>query len=324
MDGDYTHGDVAEPHVSILTPTYRHGRFLRACIDSVRTQTYSNWEMLVREDGPPDRALLGHLEDMRIRYEGQERRGIWRLGETYNELLAQAHGSLVAILEGDDLWPAEKLTRQVALLEAHPDVVLSFGRAIRVDEDGRELSTWPLVNVPENRPFDARGTLLYGCPIAAVTVMVRRDALERVGGFIQPSGMPAVDYPTWTALAAEGPFIATSELVGLWRIHGGNASSEHVVALTRASRDLALAHAHPAERRAVRRHWRRVESDVQRAVGRSALEQREWQRARAAFTYAAEPRQWNRPLSLLKALAGLCLAALHVPLPRSERRVSDA
>jgi glycosyltransferase involved in cell wall biosynthesis len=283
-------------------------------VESVLDQTYENWELLIREDGEPDAAVLQGIDDPRIRYTGQVPRGLWRLHETYNDLLREARGELIAILEGDDRWPNDKLERQVDVHRRHPDVIVSFGEALRIDDRGEELSRWTLDNVPINEPFDALPFLVKGCPIAAVTAMIRRDALTSVNGFSQPPRMPAVDYPTWMALAETGPFLAVKVILGHWRVHPGNASTEHIVDLARASRVLALEHVGTRQEVAVRRHWDRVEANVLSSVGRSALERGDWRKAREAFAGALKLRTGREPLPFAKTAAGLAFAAMHVPV----------
>jgi hypothetical protein len=314
---------AARPLVTILTPTYhKHRAFISDCTRSVIAQTYSNWELVVREDGPADPGTLAGLDDERIRYTGQESRGIWRLGETYNDLLASASGDLVAILEGDDTWPPDKLERQVAIHLRHPDIVLSFGRALRVDARGREISVWSADDLPFDQPFAGGEHLLFGCPIPAVTVVAARDALESIGGFRQPSGFPAVDYATWLALAARGPLYSSRHILGHWRVHGCNASSEHVLALARGARQLALASVRDERlMRDVERYWTEVEGDVLAAIGREALSLRDWPSARSAFAGSLRRRALSlpqRPGGAAKALVGLALSTLHIPLSRAE------
>lgn len=310
----------SRPIVSIITPTYRHGDFLRSAVNSVLRQTYEDWELLIREDGPADPAALEGIDDPRIRYSGQTPRGIWQLKDTYNELLGEAQGELIAILEGDDSWPDDKLAQQVEVHRRHPDVIVSFGEALRIDERGRELSRWGLDGLPLHEPFDALPYLVKGCPIAAVTAMIRRDALLRVDGFSQPAAMPAVDYPTWLKLAGEGPFLASPTILGHWRVHKANASSEHILALARGNRSIALDHAPVETQKAVARYWDLVEGDVQRSIGRLALQQRSWRDARRSFAGAARLHAWRRPTAFGKAIAGWTLATLHISVPPAKAR----
>lgn len=231
------------PLVSIITPTYNHERFIAQCIESVLAQTYPHWEMIIVDDGSTDKtaAIVKRYQDPRIRYFYQEHKGPFRLGETYNFALRQSQGDLIAILEGDDWWPPDKLERMVPLFE-NPKVVLAHGASYWVVSlsDGRELPLHqrPLTTFPrgivENRPVGEtlRAFLLQlNTPITSVTVMIRRAALAKIGGFIQEPYLPLVDFTTYLRLALEGEFAYTDEISGFWRKHASSitASSCHLI-----------------------------------------------------------------------------------------------
>jgi len=97
--------------VSIITPTFNHEAYISDCIESVLAQTYPNWEMIIVDDGSTDRNLevMSRFKDDRIRVFPMEHVGLAHLDDTYNFALEQANGELVAILEGDDYWTANKL-----------------------------------------------------------------------------------------------------------------------------------------------------------------------------------------------------------------------
>src|SRR5687767_5983622 len=103
------------PKVSILTPTYRHAQFIASTIKSVQDQTFQDWEMLILDDGSDDGTaeIAESGGDSRVRVFREPHRGIDLLDETYNRGLEEARGELIAILEGDDLWHAHKLSTQV-------------------------------------------------------------------------------------------------------------------------------------------------------------------------------------------------------------------
>src|SRR6267378_3541577 len=126
------------PLVSIITPTHNHEQFIGACIESVFRQTYSNWEQLVIDDGSTDTTpnIVSGFRDPRIRLERQANQGPFELANTYNRALSLAKGELIAILEGDDFWPRNKLATLVpAFLDS--DVVLAYGEAVDVDARGQ-------------------------------------------------------------------------------------------------------------------------------------------------------------------------------------------
>lgn len=240
------------PLVSIITPTYNHERFIAQCLESVLAQTYPRWEMLVVDDGSTDKtaAIVKRYQDPRLRYFYQEHKGPFRLGETYNFALRQSQGELIAILEGDDWWPPDKLVKMVPLF-ANPKVVLAHGASYWVVSlnNGRELSfrQRPLESFPrgvvENKPVgESLKAFLYqlNAPITAVTVMIRRLALEKIGGFIQEPYLPLVDFTTFLRLALEGEFAYIDAIAGFWRKHASSITSSFNHLILKGFGDAAL------------------------------------------------------------------------------------
>lgn len=228
------------PVVSIITPTYNHAQFIGACIEGALEQTYEDWEMLIVDDGSTDGTYeeIRKFRDPRIRVEKQSNIGIWRLSKTYNRALARARGQFVGILEGDDLWPTDKLELQVPSLLAS-DAVLSYGQFLRVDARGQSLSRQrhgPSRGTKEQSILEAQRALAdlvtFGLTAMPVTVLIRRAALVAVGGFRQPHYYPAVEHPTWIALARLGSFLRLGVVLGLWRRHLGQTSDRQALALS--------------------------------------------------------------------------------------------
>ena len=212
------------PVVSILTPTYNHERFIAQCIQSAIDQTDRRWEQFVVDDGSTDAtgSIVESYADERLHYIRMPHRGILHLAESYNLALERATGEFVAVLEGDDFWPPDKIERQIRLFE-DPDIVLNFGLAHITDEAGAFLFTVPSARVAARANGRARGptlrALLESNFISAGAVMCRRDALLRVGGFHQPEGVSTADYPTWLQLLRVGRFSSTVENLGYQRNH---------------------------------------------------------------------------------------------------------
>ncbi len=219
----------AEPAVSILTPTYNHERFIGPCIESVLAQTFGSWEQIVIDDGSTDGTadVVRRFTDPRIRYVHQENQGLNRLAQTYNEALRLARAPLIAILEGDDWWPADKLAVQVPAFE-DPGVVLAYGITQVVGESNHQ-SRIPDPSMPFTRSMlfnDPVGSatralldtrmLTYAYP---VTVMLRRRTLEEIGGFQARVGLPVTDYPTILRISLEGRFAYSDRVLGYWRTH---------------------------------------------------------------------------------------------------------
>ena len=317
----------AVPLVSIVTPTYNHQAYIRQCIQSVIAQTDFRWEQIVMDDGSTDGTgdvVLG-IDDPRVRYVRQEHRGIGRLGETYNDALKLARGTLVAVLEGDDFWPSDKLERQLPAFRDE-QVVLSWGKAGETDPSGavRELfpSSSVVAKLQQSSPAEALHYLLEGNYIPASTVICRRSALERIGGFWQPSGIPTTDYPTWLKLCCLGTFMPLDNVLGYWRRHGTQVTAQLDVEMRRVPAfDWAAVVAGQlsnTEQRTLRLSpsiGRRID-DRRRArmdlsAGRTALRERRRDTAKALFRSAA---RGGGTRTRTKALFGLTCATIGVDL----------
>ena len=133
-----------DPLVSIITPTYNHENFISECLESVLAQSYANWEQIVIDDGSTDKTakIVSKFKDDRIKYIRQDNKGILRLGESYNLALQISKGEYIAVLEGNDFWPSDKLEIQIDAMGGS-DAILSWGRAEVMDEKGNLLAVLP-------------------------------------------------------------------------------------------------------------------------------------------------------------------------------------
>ena len=230
-----------QPLVSIISPTYNHEKFIADCIESVLAQSYTNWEMIIIDDGSTDStytiACDYSKKDKRIKSFTQKNIGIFRLGESYNFALKQSAGEYVAILECDDVWLPEKLKIQVDMLEQKPECVLSWGKAYlsatdlsynyylapQVDKD---------VNLFNNKPVGVFLKKFIKNFIPAVTIVIRRSALIEIGGFIQGFNLPLVDVPTTFELLMRGEFAYIDKPLGHWRIYPNQVTKTYIGQMT--------------------------------------------------------------------------------------------
>src|ERR1044071_9954613 len=115
------------PTVSVVIPTYKHPRYILETLDCVFQQTFTDLEVIVVNDGSPDNTadLLKPLaESGRIKYIEQANAG---QAVARNRGIERATGQYVAILDDDDLWPADKIEWQVRELQSHPEAALVYG-----------------------------------------------------------------------------------------------------------------------------------------------------------------------------------------------------
>jgi len=212
--------------VSIVTLTYNHERFISQTIESVLAQTYDDWELIIIDDGSTDQTVevISKFNDPRIHLVSQSHVGLERLSQTYNKALSLANGTLIAILEGDDCWPPDKLEKQIKPFE-DLEVVLSFGLGLHVDENGKVIGKSKGVNFRKVDGIKPRRMFLFGNFITSVTVMIRKDVLLPEG-FIGITGIPFVDFPTWFVLTYKGKFVFIDDVLGCWRKYASQTTTK--------------------------------------------------------------------------------------------------
>ena len=112
--------------VSIIMPTYNRAAYISETIESVRNQTYQNWELIIIDDGSDDytEKIITWLKDERIQFYKTARTGI--VSKIKNMAIEKASGEFLAFIDSDDLWAADKLEKQVAALGQYPDAGFSI------------------------------------------------------------------------------------------------------------------------------------------------------------------------------------------------------
>jgi glycosyltransferase involved in cell wall biosynthesis len=212
------------PKVSILTPAFNFEKYISECIESVLRQSYRSWELIIIDDGSTDETVkkANAFSDPRITVLSEKHRGISKLKETYNTGLKEAKGEYIAILEGDDFIPSEKLKIQTKVFNNFPNVILSWGKTSLWDGSKYVIPLAPDFSMLPMEAF--LRLMLEDCIIPNVSVMVKRESLEEIGGFQQNYYNAYVDYPTWLKLLDKGNFHFTNEILGYWRIRKNSVS----------------------------------------------------------------------------------------------------
>lgn len=204
------------PRVSVLIPTYNYGRFLSAALESVFAQTYTDYEVIVLDDGSTDDTAQVVAAYPQVRYIYQENAGI---AAARNRLLDEARGEFAAFLDADDLWLPEKLELQVAYLDAHPECSAVFTEVENFSEQSREDMT-----IREIRLLDAK------FPYILPTACMRMEMVRQVGKFATKYAYGEDTDWLFRLRATEG--IHSCRLPNclyLRRVHGDNISLTHTV-----------------------------------------------------------------------------------------------
>lgn len=226
------------PLISVIIPVYNHGKYIRKTIESLLAQTYKNWELVVIDDGSKDNSaeVVKSFKDPRIRYYYQENRGVTRLAETINNGLWKTAGELVTMLPSDDTWLPHRLEKQIPAFK-NPDVVLCFGRMNLVDENDKIIGYFKLPGEFSRLNNNPLGLILHEMLlwnfIPQPTVLIRRAALKKIGGYIQPPGLLAEDYPTHLELALVGEFRFIDIPLANYRMHGAQMSKRYFLNMHR-------------------------------------------------------------------------------------------
>jgi len=232
------------PYVSIVVPTYNHADFLAEALDSVRRQTYHDWEAIVVNNFSEDdtEQVVASFADPRIRLENFRNHGI--IAASRNVGIKMAKGDVIAFLDSDDVWYPKKLERCVSALEqSKADLVWHGERWVDANGRGRDVLYATKASVSYH------SLLFQGNCISTSAVVVRRRRLLKVGGFSEDAEIvSAEDYDLWLNLAKIGArFIFLPEILGEYRRHEGGISqgqSESVLRNIRAT--LAVVERHLA------------------------------------------------------------------------------
>ncbi len=214
--------------VSVIIPTYKHQEFVLATLDSVFAQTFTDYEVIVVNDGSPDdtAALLKPLAEAgRIRYIEQKNAG---QSAARNRGIAEAQGEFIALLDDDDLWPPDKLEWQVQTLRENTDVVLVYGGASLVKPEFiiTEADSLGPVLHPDKEPSqgNAYREFMVTHPLCSPgQTLIRTSAVKQVGGFDEAI-WGADDYDLHIRLSKVGDFIYQKRHALYYRMHSENAS----------------------------------------------------------------------------------------------------
>jgi glycosyltransferase involved in cell wall biosynthesis len=162
--------------VSIIIPVYNVEAYIAQTLDSVLAQTYDHLEILIVDDESPDRSIeiCRRYDDPRIQIIQQKNRG---LAGARNTGIRHATGEYIALLDSDDLWAPDKIQKQVAHLDASPQVGVSFCRSAFIDDQSQPLGTYQMPKLKDiTAPY-----LMCRNPIGNGSApMIRREVFEAI------------------------------------------------------------------------------------------------------------------------------------------------
>ena len=211
------------PTVSVVMAAYNGAAFIRDTIDSVLAQTMDDFEIVVADDCSKDDTLgvLATIDDPRLRVVRARRNG----GPAAARTLAMAHarGRYVAGLDQDDICRPERLAKQLAYLDSHPDVVLVATTIEMFEGETTRRDPYPdLVD-----PGEIDWTLWLLNPLAWSTVLMRGAAARALVPFERDDYRFAEDFDLYARIRAHGRIGRIAEPLVRYRMHAGGASQAY-------------------------------------------------------------------------------------------------
>ncbi|MBD2771541.1 glycosyltransferase family 2 protein [Iningainema tapete] len=211
------------PNVSVIIPTYQRANLVSQAIESVLAQTYTDYEIIVVNDGSTDNTIevLEYFGE-KITVIHQENQGS---AAARNTGIKVAQGQYIALLDHDDIWLPTKLEKQVSYLDSHPKIGLVYSDTLYFNEKGllpgSHAKFFPVPPVLQSWTLFVRNTI----PTCSV-VMMRRKCLDDVGLFDETLP-PCDDYDLWLRLVEKWPIHFLNEpLVHYRRYEGQQSNSE--------------------------------------------------------------------------------------------------
>ncbi|OGO23189.1 MAG: hypothetical protein A2144_11180 [Chloroflexi bacterium RBG_16_50_9] len=209
------------PKVSVITPTYNRAHLISQSIQSVLNQTFSDFEIIIVDDGSTDntREVLDSFKDPRIKYTWQENGGP---SVARNTGIKASSGDYIVFLDSDDVLVRNALEKGVRVLDAHPEVGFSYGQAYLMDERGRvfgfrkhrDRGSHILNGIEE-----IRKAIVNGNHIPTSTIMARRSCLEEVGTFDDAFRYGSEDFDLLVRLARLHSVAYIAEPLIKYRVH---------------------------------------------------------------------------------------------------------
>lgn len=277
--------------VSVVMCTYNGMRFIRESIDSILSQTFHDFELIVWNDGSTDKTeeIVRSYDDPRIRYFYHENTG---LGEALNLACQQAQGKYIARIDDDDICMSNRLQKQVDYLETHPNCILLSSSCYYINEEGKIVGrslfcTWNSV---------IKKTLKVGSATIHPAAMFRTDAYKNTCGYLGLKS--SQDRVLWSKMARFGEFHNLSLALIKYRLVSNSLS--HCVENNPYSSILEEVRRKMIEDEIVSERDILLYNDIYR-LSKSQLKEMK------AFAYS--PKMEERLYALIKPLLGDCITS---------------
>lgn len=206
------------PKITVLMPVYNCELYIKEAVDSILNQTFSDFEFLIIDDASTDKTvdIIKTYSDIRIKL--IEKSVNTGLTNSLNYGLTITKGKYIARMDGDDISLPERFEKQIAFLDANPDVVVC-GTALKV------IDSDVVISYPEFHEEIKLGMLKHNCVIHP-SVMIRKSVLDEYSMRYDVEKEPAEDYNLWVKLLSWGKLYNIQEVLIYYRIHHSQVSQK--------------------------------------------------------------------------------------------------
>jgi glycosyltransferase involved in cell wall biosynthesis len=238
---DHLHHEqvISTPQVTVLMGVFNGAAYLRHAVDSILAQTFQDFEFLIINDGSTDdsRAILRSYADRRIRViENEENIGLTR---SLNRGLRLARADLIARQDADDVSHPARLEKQVAFMEANPEIVVVGTQARYINSRGGliRVGGWNKLR----SEFGVRWELMFNSPFVHTSVMFRHSVVWQIEGGYNESFITSQDFELWSRLSRRYRMCNLPDSLVDLRLHqdsmSANYSTEKVAKVGQVLRD---------------------------------------------------------------------------------------
>ncbi|BAZ22456.1 putative glycosyl transferase [Kalymmatonema gypsitolerans NIES-4073] len=210
------------PKVSVVIPAYNAVAYLLEAVESVLKQTFTDFEVLIVDDGSSDGTVewVSQIKDPRVRLISQQNQGS---SGARNTGITAALGEYIALLDADDIWEPTKLQKQVRYLEENPSVGLVDTWTVLIDQQGKSTGK-VVVSYAEGDDVWKQLVQFKTVCCCDSTPLIRRSCFETVGLFNRE--LPFLeDLDMWIRLASHYRFAVVKEPLVRYRQHPGSKST---------------------------------------------------------------------------------------------------
>lgn len=184
------------PKISVILPVYNAEKFIEESVHSILNQSYSDFELIIINDGSTDNSekIILSIKDERIKFISKNNSG---LAPTLNEGIRLAKGEFIARQDNDDISLPERFKKQIEFLSLNPEIVLVGTWAEIIDENGKSTGRF------HKHPTDSKKlkfNLLFNNPFVHSSIMIRKSVILNAGLYNEDKTL-FEDYTLWSLVA---------------------------------------------------------------------------------------------------------------------------